>query len=183
MDASRAGLEALPLDSRSPTSLNDITSFLAGETDDRRLEELLWGLLLIDGTKDWREQLEQLAKPPEWPLLLPSAYALLKLLFLPRKLSWPAGAEGVTVKPESEILGRLRASDVNGACAIAARRLRASGFVPMPGPTSGGTQRTLQLNPHVDPLRLAAALLCPVRETVKLASFVLRSQAEAEVAL
>lgn len=183
MDAGRTGLETLPLDSRSPASLADITTFLAGETDDHRLEELLCGLLLLDSAQDWREHLAQLTKSPERPLLLPHTYALLKLVFLPRKLSWPAGTEGVTVKPEPEILGRLRAGDVNGAYAIAVRRLRASGFVPMPGPTSAGTRRTLQLNPHVDPLRLAAALLCPVRETVKLASFVLRSQAEAEVAL
>lgn len=185
MDAGRTGLDALPLDSCSPASLNDVATFLAGETDDHRLEELLWGLLLIDGRKDWREHLEQLTKPLERPLLLPGAYALLKLLFPPRKLSWPAGTEGVTVKPKPEILGRLRAGDVNGACEIATRRLRASGFVPMPGPPSGGTRREIKFSPCVDAVRLAAALLLPVSETTRLARLALRPQAEepAEVAV
>jgi CRISPR-associated protein Csx17 len=185
MDAGRAGLDALPLDSRSSASLNDVATFLAGETDDYRLEELLWGLLLIDSTKDWREHLEQLTKPPRRPLLLPNTYALLKLLFLPRKISWPAGTEGVAVKPEPEILGRLRADDVNGACAIAACRLRASGLVPMPGPTSGGMRREINFSPHVDAARLAAALLMPISETMRLERLVLRPQTEesAEITL
>ncbi|MBI3796506.1 MAG: type I-U CRISPR-associated protein Csx17, partial [Deltaproteobacteria bacterium] len=178
IDASRAGLDQLPLAGRFAVSLNDVSRFLAQETDDHRLEELLWGLLLIGDTKNWRDQMEQLTKPPQRPLLLPSAYSLLKLLFLPRKLSWPTGTEGVIVKSEPEILGRLRAGDVNGACQIAARRLRASGFIPMPGPMSGGRRREIKFDPHVDATRLAAALLFPVSETLKLARLVLRSQTE-----
>ena len=127
---------------------------------------------------DWREHVEQLTKPPGLPLLLPHTYPLLKLLFLPRKVSWPADTEGIAVKPEPEILGRLRAGDVNGACTIAARRLRASGFVPMPGPTSGGTQREIKFGPGVDAVRLTAALLLPVSETTKLARLALRPQSE-----
>jgi CRISPR-associated protein Csx17 len=185
MDAGRAGLDQLPLAGRYSASLNDVARFLSGDIDDHRLEELLWGLVLIDGTKDWHDHVKQLTTPPESPLLLPSSYSLLKLLFLPHKLSWSLGVEGVTVKPEPEILGRLRAGDANGACQIATRRLKASGFVPMPGPTSGGKRREIEFTPGVAAARLAAALLFPVRETTKLARLVLRSQAEepAEIAI
>lgn len=178
MDAGRAGLGVLPLSSRFFASLTDVATFLAGDTDDQRLEELLWGLLLIDGANEWREQREQLTKPLERPLLFPSAYALLKLVFLPHRLSWPVGAEGVSIKPEPDILGRLRAGEVKSACEIAARRLRASGYVPMPGPLSDGRRRELDLNAHVDPTRLAAALLIPVNGTAQLARLVLRVRTE-----
>jgi CRISPR-associated protein Csx17 len=178
MDTGRAGLETLPLGSRFSASLTDVATFLAGDTDNQRLEELLWGLLLIDSANEWREQREQLTKPSERPLLFPSAYALLKLVFLPHQLSWPAGAEGVSIKTEPEILGCLRAGNVRGGCEIAARRLRASGFVPMPGPLSDGRRRELDLDTRVDPTRLAAALLIPVSGTVQLARLVLRLRTE-----
>lgn len=178
MDAGRTGLDVLPLNSRFAASLTDVATFLAGDTDDQRLEELLWGLLLIDGANEWREQREQLTKPLERPLLLPSAYALLKLVFLPHQLSWPVGAEGVLIKPEPDILGHLRAGNVKSACEIAARRLRASGCVPMPGPLSDGRRRELDRDTRVDPTRLAAALLVPVSGTAQLARLVLRLRTE-----
>jgi CRISPR-associated protein Csx17 len=181
MDASRAGLDQLPLEGRFTASLTDVSQFLNGAIHDRWLEELLWGLLLVDATPDWRDIEAQLTKPQEQPLLLPSAYALLKLLFLPAKLSWPVGTEGIMVKPEPEILGRLRARDMDAACQIAARRLRASGVVPMPGPTSGGSWRDVHFHSHVQAERLAAALSIPVRETTTLAQLVLRPHPESPV--
>jgi CRISPR-associated protein Csx17 len=124
---------------------------------------------------------KELSTPSEVPLLFPYAYASLKLVFLPRPLSWPAGAVGVAMKPEPEILGRLRAHDVDGACQITNRRLRASGFVPMPGSRSGGKQREIKLGLEVDAARLAAALLFPVYEISSLAKLALRSQVEKSV--
>jgi CRISPR-associated protein Csx17 len=178
MDAAREGLESLPLGSRFAVSLDDVSLFLSGETDDHRIEQLLWGLILIDRDEGRGVPIEQTPTPPSSPLPLPHLYAMLKLLFLPHKLSWPAVAEAITIKPETEILGRLRSGDVQGACEIAARRLRASGVVPMPGPTSGGTWRRIKPGSHLDPMRLAAALLFPVRGTIRLARLTLRPPAE-----
>ncbi len=178
MDAARAGLKNLPLAGRFTVSLDDALMYLSGETDDRRIEQLLWGLILIDRDEDWGAAIAQITTPPRLPLPLPHVFAFLKLLFLPHRLSWPAGAEGITVKPEPEILGRLRSGDVQGACEIGARRLRASGVVPMPGPTSGGTWRHIKPGLHLDPMRLAAALLFPVRGTMTLARLTLRPPAE-----
>jgi CRISPR-associated protein Csx17 len=181
MDAGRAGLDHLPLGGRFTASLTDVSQFLNGAIHDRWLEELLWGLLLIDASTDWYNLKVQLTKPQDHPLLLPRAYGLLKLLFLPNKLSWPAGTEGIIVKPEPEILGRLRARDADGACQIAARRLRVSGIVPMPGSTSGGPWLDGNLCFHIHAERLAAALLIPIREMTKLAQLVLRPPTETTV--
>lgn len=181
MDAGRAGLTQLPLAGRFPASLTDVSQFLSGTIQDRWLEELLWGLLLVNTTTDRQAMAAHLTPPPAQPLLLPSAYALLKLLFLPDKLSWPVGTEGVIVKPEPEILGRLRAQDIHGACQIAARRLWASGVVPMPGPTSGGSWRHVHFSAHVHAERLAAALLIPIRDTTPLAQRVLRPHPETTI--
>ncbi len=161
MEAGRTGLDRLPLTGRWNALLNDVSAFLTGETDDHRIEELLWGLVLIDSQLGRSEHPARLDEIDDLPLM-PHAYVLLKLVFLPHRLSWPIGAEAVSVTPEPEILGRLHASDVDGACEIAVRRLRASGFVPMPGPTSGGGWRRVKFDPFLDSTRLAAALLFPV---------------------
>jgi hypothetical protein len=52
MDAGRAGLDHLPLAGRYAVSLNDVARFLSGDINDHRLEELLWGLLLVDRTQE-----------------------------------------------------------------------------------------------------------------------------------
>lgn len=181
MDAGRGGVEDLPLDSRVNVSLADVSRFLSGETDDRRIEELLWGLLLIDGEQNWREPIGQLTAPPRHPLVLPHAYALLKLLFLPHGLRSSSGGEKIPIKPEPEILSRLRATDVEGACTIAARRLRAAGLVPMPGPSAVGLRRHINVGSHLPAVRLAAALLFPINDPTRLGRQALRPPADERV--
>ena len=178
MDAGRRGLEDLPLDGRVNASLIDVSTFLSGDTDDHRIEELLWGLSLIDSEQEWRQAARQLTAPPRDTLRPSYAYALLKLFFLPHGLSWPSGGDRITIKPEPEILVRLRVSDVDGACVIAARRLRAAGFVPMPGPRSGGMQGHINVGSYRPALRLPAALLFPISGTMRLGREVLRPPTE-----
>jgi CRISPR-associated protein Csx17 len=89
-------------------------------------------------------------------------------------LDW-TGEVGVAVKPEPEILGRLKSGDVDQACQIAARRLRAAGFVPMPGPTASGRRRVVTFSTRqMDGIRLAAALMFPVANITRMARLVLR---------
>jgi CRISPR-associated protein Csx17 len=76
------------------------------------------------------------------------------------------------IRPEPAILALLRAGRLGEACAIAMRRLRASGLAPLPGVIRGrglrdgdwteldGTGRA-----GLDPRRLAAALLIPVSDS------------------
>jgi CRISPR-associated protein Csx17 len=177
MDAERLGVERLPLTSRISVSLADLADFLEGQTDDQRIGEYLWGLVLVDTPTGWRAS----GIRPNQPLA--RAYALLKLVFLPHPVIWPAGSPGVMIRPEPEILGRLRAGAIGQACQIARRRLQAAGLIPMPGPNSAGTRRAeeFQAGGH-DPARLAASLLFPISQgsQQELARLVLRPKSERE---
>lgn len=170
-DGKREGCERLPIAYRRTASLNAVSAFLAGETDDERIAELLWGLVLIDHRQTY-PRLERcvIDAPP-----LPRSYALLKLLFQPRPLKTVAG--DVAVKPEMSILPLLRAKRPAEACATAIRRLRASGLIPM----AGGTFRDQQWFAS-DAMRLAAALLIPVsqQDTDLLMNMVIRTYTHIE---
>jgi len=150
LDARRGG-GALPLAFVEPAPLDAVALFLAGETDDARLADLLWGLCLVDHRRPRRECPRLPEAPP-----LPAAYALLKLLFLGRSIG------DAEPKPDPAILPLLRARRSVEACRLALARLRIAGLVPL------GTRRHLPPDPaswvatDIDPRRLAAALLFPV---------------------
>ncbi len=175
MDAQKTGSESLPLHSTSPASLAAIAAFLAGDTDNRKIEDLLWGLNLVQ---------PQRLNPPVTTedFLLPRTYALLKLLFLP----WPLqiGPAEYTIRPEPRILPLLAAGRVDEACRIALQRLRSSGLIPMPYARTGRATRDRDWNeadifvPNVSGVQLAAALLIPITryDTGRLAQLVLRPQ-------
>jgi CRISPR-associated protein Csx17 len=168
LDAARLGGPTTPLEAKISASLSDVTQFLAGEIDDRLLEELLWGLMLINHQRKWEGP--QATKDSGRPL--PRAYALLKLLFLPAKPEKQAllsKTTGKPVTPEPGILVRLRANELPAACQIASRRLRASGYVPM----ASDSQNPADFQGS-DPARLSAALLIPVWNVEELKKLVLR---------
>jgi CRISPR-associated protein Csx17 len=160
MDGERAGCKQLPLAARNFVSLSTVSQFLAGELDDRRIEELLWGLVLVD-----QERRPDKPSPPSGGSgPLPRAYALLKLLFLPEPLK--VGDQEILIKPEPRVLALLSAGRVGEARQIAMRRLRASGLSPLPHPRSGGVVRDGDWKEldclGADGQRLAAALLMPI---------------------
>jgi CRISPR-associated protein Csx17 len=160
MDGDKQGCENLPLASGTFVSLSTVSQFLAGQLDDRRIEDLLWGLILVEQkTGLYAGQLADADAPP-----LPRAFPLLKLLFLPQPLH--IDAQPLRVKPEPELVTLLAAGRIGKACRIAMRRLRASGLAPLPHPPSGGTARDadwMELD-HLkaDGHRLAASLLLPI---------------------
>lgn len=178
MDATRLGLKGLPLESRFSADVDDITAFLAGQVDDDRLTEWLWGLMLIDvQNASWEDLTLTRSAPTTQPI--PRAYVLLKLLFLPEDHALRTEGDK-PVKPEPSTLTHLRAGRLNAACETAAQRLRASGYVPMPGPMSGRGLRPMDYAlPGPMLARMAAALLIPVSQPERLAALVLRA-AEAE---
>lgn len=188
LEAEKAGEDPLPLSGLFPAALADLAYFLDNRTDDRGLEELLWGLALVD-LKD--------AVKPGLPAIgratLPSAYALLKLTLLPGRLEWaqqgggmvlrlnrPVAREtprGVAVKAEPAVLTRLAVGDVPGACEIALRRLRASGFAPLASSLADGSRRHVEWSANgIPPTRLLASLLFPISDhsVDELADLVLR---------
>lgn len=177
LDAVRFGLEGLPLESHFSAGVEDIIAFLAGQVDDGRLTEWLWGLMLIDLSKAGWEDLARAQAAPATPPV-PRAYALLKLLFLPEYHALTTEG-GKPIKPEPSILAHLRAGRLSAACETAARRLRASGYVPMPGPMSGRGPRPMDYAlPSPMLARLAGALLIPVSQPKRLAALVLRATEE-----
>lgn len=173
VDATRAGLDDLPLEAAFTSGAEDVAAFLAGHTDDARLEAWLWGLMLIDLSLARPADLAP-ATAGELPVPLPRAYAVLKLLFLPR-YSALEGADGRPMRPEPSILSYLRAERLAGACEVAVRRLRASGYVCLPGPVSGGGVREADYSLPASALkRLTAALLIPLSNPGRLQALVLR---------
>lgn len=175
MDGQRNGCEHLPIAPRFVASLDAVAAFIEDRLDDRRIEELIWGLMLIDGygANHPRQSAIGASEIP-----LPRDYALLKLLFLPRLLAvdrkgdrttWRLareGESGVTIRPEPRILPLLRTGRVGEACRIATQRLRSSGLQPMPGPLPTGAIRDADWAELPSNLshahRLAAALLIPI---------------------
>jgi CRISPR-associated protein Csx17 len=164
MDANRENLQRIPLRGIYRALESDISAFLWGELDDRLLEEFLWGLLLIDRDKDWPpiSTFASDARP------LPRSFCILKLLFLPAPLRLFAGQEPIWIASEPDIIALLRAGRLDGAIAIAVRRLRASGLVSM--------CRTdeVDIDPGINPARVAAALLFPALNPAAFAETVLR---------
>jgi CRISPR-associated protein Csx17 len=177
IDAELAGEEVLPLASPLPVPLGDVSLFVAAQTDDARVEELLWGFALTD--RQTGQAGYSPSQKPEFAEPLPRAYALLKLTLLPGRLGWAAAGDrvvlrqyrnpereqGVAVVPQPAMIARLRAGDVAGACDLAGYGLRAAGFVPLPGPLADGSRRAAE--PAAVPLsseRLLASLLFPIAD-------------------
>ena len=185
MDGTRSGCGHLPLASRYLAPLEHLAAFIAGDLDDQRIEQLIWGLMLVDvcgnfGRDRYPRANDDTERSSQLPAPLPREYALLKLLFLPRPLvpersgqtlRWRLAADnrletGLVIRPESRIVPLLCAGRIGEACRIAALRLRVSGLPPMPGPLPAGRIRDDCWSERaVDPRlgrRLAAALIIPV---------------------
>ncbi|HWP60841.1 MAG TPA: type I-U CRISPR-associated protein Csx17 [Candidatus Acidoferrales bacterium] len=128
---------------------SDIERFIYGETDDKRINELLRGLVCVD--------LSQYDLPPSREeIFLPSAFLVLKPFFTAESALRRAGflPPGRNLRLPAEIPARLAYGDIRGALQIAWRRLRALDVrlpglsPPQPAPGSG--------------LRLLAALMVPL---------------------
>jgi CRISPR-associated protein Csx17 len=147
LEAQRLGAEGELLKSTTGARLIDVQRFLEGDSDDRRITELLAGLVCAD--------LGAIEMPRDDTAPLP-AYALLKVLFTPestlRYLQWLPPDRNLRLP--AEIPARLAADDLDGALAIAWQRLRALG-ARLPShrpPQSIG----------IDGPRLLAALMIPL---------------------
>lgn len=134
---------------RVTARLEDISRFIEGRTDDKRIGQLLWAMVLIDFRDEsmWFERSGGLRFRP------PSIYALLRSCF-PRRLGRAEKNDSAPVIPITPVIHR-RAADGQGleASKMAARRLRASGL--RPAISKIAFERTE---------RVAAAMLFPLSE-------------------
>lgn len=138
---------------RCYASLGDIAAFIGGGVDDRRIELLLRGLILVNwhdsGIFEAIQQFRGLREP------MPDAgYALLKLCHVPHKIA------GKAVRLTPAITRRASSGDLTEATRLAATRLNASGLPPAVDLVHGRGEHAR---------RITAALLFPVwhKETAK----------------
>lgn len=167
IDARASQVSHPQLQSHRFASLKSVNAFLRCDTDDDKIDDgkveaLLRGLSLIN----WPQALPAKAGTTNLPPTMPRAYALLKPLFLPDgKLE--RDGQSFVIRHEPAIVPLLRAGHIAEALAIAERRLRSTGLMPI----------TSQLYfPDEEGARLAAALLIPINEqsVIALAETVLR---------
>lgn len=129
-------------------SLTDVAAFIDGSVDDARIEELLWGLMLID----WKG-CSGIERPVNRRVALDAAYALLKLCHLPHDIPGKSEDHRIDVPLNGAITARAASDDLAEATRLAARRLTASGLPTSIDVVGGHRDRAR---------RIAAALMFPI---------------------
>lgn len=144
MRVTQSGAKGWPDVSPRLARLDDITHFIEGHTNDALLSDLIWGLSLLN----WQQIKPLPSESPKTPEVVPSSfYALLRLCFR------PANGKDEAIPLVHAILHRATNGDGKAASELAARRLRASGQVPLVDelPVAGDIVK-----------RTAAAMLFPI---------------------
>jgi len=135
-------------------SLGDIAAFLNRGTDDRRLAELLRGLVLLNWSDlETKQAAQQISRGDREPM--PDAtFSMLKLCHTHRAV--PHGSFECQVKLDPRIARLLAAGRIADAIQLAAQRLKGSGLPPAFTLAGSGT---------VSGQRMLAALLFPVSQS------------------
>jgi CRISPR-associated protein Csx17 len=153
-------------ESLCPASLGDIGNFLRKETDDARLAELAKGLVLLDWSKVYHDNVNREMQRNGTEPIPDAIFGTLKLCHSP----WPL-RNGSLVRLDPSIVRLAAAGRIDGALAVAARRLIGAGLSPVlrTGSRSLAGSR-----------RICAALLFPLSPTDfdRLARSVLRRNSE-----
>lgn len=158
LDAERYGVDEPPFRGRLGLAPQDIGLFLQGACDPVVLEELLWGLMMLEWRLGGLDKTRLAWSRPVQATVLPRQWCLLKLLHL------PAPVQGVKIRREPRIARLLSAGRVEEACQVAMYRLRASNLSPYQAAYLG----------RLEPARLLASLLIPVRMQARLERAVLQ---------
>ncbi|MCY2946357.1 MAG: type I-U CRISPR-associated protein Csx17 [Planctomycetota bacterium] len=154
IDAQRKNMELLPLATFFPAALDDVMLFLAGSTDDERLERLMRGMLAI--RQQWEPQNLPGKEGNKDLNDIPFAFSMIRPLFA-SKVFEIHGTE-IPSKPQSEVLVSLMAADLPKALDLASRRFRHLGLTPL-GSSRTGKHSSYSDVAGVNPLRLAASCL------------------------
>lgn len=156
LDSERMPCERLPLAGRLAIASEDVIAFLDGRTDDTLIEDLVFGLSWVDWNKG--DQLAMLRRRMQSPVeraAIPTAYALLKSVLDP-----------VSDVHETRVIPLLLARRIDRAIEASSSRLRAAGLRPVNIMPTRTTMAPI-VNPRVDPVRLAASLLVPIRDPAR----------------
>lgn len=145
-----------PLGGSCAVDPGDATLFIEGSVDDAFIEDLLFAFLVFD----WQD----FSTPGHSSAEVLPVYALLKCLFLPGEIK--GGDEPKRLVADRRVLSMLAAGSTEDAAGMAIHRLRIAGLRPLEVTYAGG----------VDPRRLAASLLIPVRQWKLLATGVFHKE-------
>lgn len=149
--AQKDGVGDKPLSGWPGADLTSMAAFLAGETDDSRIAQLVAGLAHCRAPRhiEWESAEDFCA--------IPAAFTVLKLVMTPDRQLHRCGllTDHEHLSVPAGLVRRLVADRVDDAVRLAQRRLRIAGISPLPGlPGRGGLTGS----------RLAAALLIPLTD-------------------
>ena len=162
MDAERKQAASMPFQGLIAVSPYDLMPFLHEETDDAKMEELLWGVTLIDWKKSGLIKIQKAWKYPVARSIISRTWCLLKLLHV------PGDVRGVKIRRERSVSSLLNAGRVEEACAKAVQRLKISDLRPFP----------VRYNEPLSPARLLASLIVPIKNQNLLEEMVLQMPTE-----
>ena len=166
VDADKTGDSTSALTAFHRATLADIGEFLAGNLDDARIAELLWGLSLCRTWEYRHNPNPNVTHTQGNALILPPAYSLLKLLY--HTPSTQQTDEGDLLRPNLGILGLIRADRAGEACLRAVRLLRGKSLTTKPSSMYGFPSRDSEwlesTGSTIVSQRLAAALLIPISD-------------------
>ena len=160
MDAERKQTSTIPLQGSIKISPYDLMPFLNEETDDVKIEELLWGLTLIDLKKTGLVKVQRKWEYPIARSIVSRTWCLLKLLHIPGEI------RGIKIKRERSVSSLLLAGRTDEACDRAIQRLRITGLQPFP----------VNFAEEIRSSRLLASLIIPVKDQHLLEEMVLEKQ-------
>ena len=164
MDAERLSAPNTPIEGAIELRARDVLPFLLGETDDVKIDDLLWGFTLIDWRNPGLKELRYRWEKPLESLPLPGGWCAMKLLYSPQKV------RGRSLSMEPRIISLLKARRTAEAVAVAHQRLRVSDLCPLP----------VEADEWIDPLRQLAGLLVPIQGTRELETLVLEEKQQTD---
>lgn len=142
-----------------PAPLGDVVAFIEGRVDNALIENLIWGLSLINydpRNPSSQSQAEGNTAKATGNELPPAIYSLMKLCFLPANLPGNVALDSkIPVQPQIHRQAAL-AANAEKASELAARRLLASGHPTLVQKLNGLPETTI---------RSAAALLFPIEDS------------------
>jgi len=160
MEVDKTSTPGIPAEGLISLAPEDVATFVHGDCDDTKIDDLLRAFTLIDWLMPGLDEPRSRWCNPLGFSPLPRAWCLLKLLHS------PGGVRDVIIRREPRICPLLLAGRMEEACSEALKRLRVSGLNPY----------VVSYESGVDPVRLTASFLIPMRDKWQLENIVLKQK-------
>jgi CRISPR-associated protein Csx17 len=169
LEAFRSGFEGVPLKASRTASLLSVLTFLAADTDDERLESLIWALTAVDWANATRPSPAAGAVDSELP---PLEYSVLRLLVqqLPLRARdglWTLDHDATLSVADPTVLEGLRRQNsvaVWDAISRAARCLKSQGLLVVGCRNRQQPGGGMEVYSDIPPERLFASMLFPLSD-------------------